>query len=132
MGSWKVTLAVAAVFAGLVACQPVKSLAPSGEAGGSASNAASTASKGRPVPSGVGNGFDACSAPSDRTMSKWLKSPYRNVGVYIGGANRACGQPNLNEGWVTTIHRQGWRLIPHTSDCRHHARRGPRSRCRAT
>jgi hypothetical protein len=64
------------------------------------------------VPPGVGNGFDACSAPSDRTMSKWLKSPYRYVGVYIGGANRACSQPNLNASWVSTIHRQGWRLIP--------------------
>src|SRR3954468_17118249 len=104
MRHWRLALTVAVALAGIVACEPIKPPAPSTEGGASAS-----ASKGRPVPSGVGNGFDACTAPSDKTMSRWLKSPYRNVGVYIGGANRACSQPNLNAGWVTTVHGQGWR-----------------------
>ena len=33
--------------------------------------------------------------PLARTMSAWASSPYRAIGVYIGGANRACSQPNL-------------------------------------
>ena len=28
-------------------------------------------------------------------MAAWADSPYRAIGVYIGGANRACSQPNL-------------------------------------
>lgn len=89
MRLYKAALAVAIMLVGVVACQPTKP----------------------PPPSGNG-GFDACSAPSAGTMSAWLQSPYRNVGVYIGGSNRACGQPNLNTGWVTAVHDQGWRLIP--------------------
>jgi hypothetical protein len=65
-----------------------------------------------PPPGAIGNGFDACTAPSTATMSAWLQSPYRNVGVYIGGSNRGCSQPNLNAAWVNTVHDQGWRLIP--------------------
>ncbi len=66
----------------------------------------------KPSPVALGNGFDACTAPSTATMSAWLQSPYRNVGVYIGGSNRACSQPNLNADWVNAVHQQGWRLIP--------------------
>src|SRR5215213_5334971 len=40
----------------------------------------------------TGLGFDACSTPSSRSMSAWKSSPYRAVGVYIGGVNRACSQ----------------------------------------
>lgn len=59
-----------------------------------------------------GEAFDACTAPSVATMLAWLNSPYRAVGVYIGGSNRSCAQPNLTAGWVTTVTRMGWRLIP--------------------
>ena len=42
----------------------------------------------------IGKGFDACAAPSAATMATWLRlSPYRAVGVYIGGSDRACAQP---------------------------------------
>jgi glycoside hydrolase-like protein len=60
----------------------------------------------------TGLGFDACSAPSARAMSAWLSSPYRAVGVYIGGANRACSQPNLTPEWVAAQTAAGWHLIP--------------------
>ena len=60
----------------------------------------------------TGLGFDACSAPSSRSMSAWKSSPYRAVGVYIGGANRACSQPNLTPEWVAAQTEAGWHLIP--------------------
>jgi glycoside hydrolase-like protein len=69
-----------------------------------------------PVSSGsddyTGLGFDACATPSARTMRAWASSPYRAIGVYIGGANRACSQPNLTPGWVEEQVAAGWHLIP--------------------
>ena len=59
-----------------------------------------------------GEGFDACTAPSSATMQAWLASPYRAVGIYFGGNNRACAQPNLTAGWVTEQRAAGWRLMP--------------------
>ena len=59
-----------------------------------------------------GLGFDACSAPSATAMSDWLASPYRAVGVYIGGVNSSCAQPNLNATWVAGEIGGGWQLIP--------------------
>ena len=41
-------------------------------------------------------------------MTKWLSSRYRAVGIYIGGANRACAQANLTPAWISGILRQGW------------------------
>ena len=60
----------------------------------------------------TGLGFDACSTPSSKAMRSWLSSPYRAVGVYIGGVNRACSQPNLTPGWVDQQTEAGWALIP--------------------
>jgi Domain of unknown function (DUF1906) len=60
----------------------------------------------------TGLGFDACSAPSAAHVSAWGSSPYRAVGVYIGGANMACAQPNLSAGWVRQVSAAGWHLIP--------------------
>jgi hypothetical protein len=60
----------------------------------------------------TGLGFDACSAPSARSMSAWKESPYRAVGVYVGGINRACSQPNLTPEWVAAQTAAGWHLIP--------------------
>ena len=60
----------------------------------------------------TGLGFDACSAPSSKTMAAWADSPYRAIGVYIGGANRACSQPNLTAAWVSAQVAAGWHLIP--------------------
>lgn len=61
----------------------------------------------------TGLGFDACAAPSATTMRAWLRSsPYRAIGVYIGGRNRACSQPNLTAAWVAEQTAAGWHLIP--------------------
>lgn len=60
----------------------------------------------------TGLGFDACSAPSSRSMAAWEDSPYRAVGVYIGGVNRACSQPSLTADWVAEQTEAGWHLIP--------------------
>jgi hypothetical protein len=60
----------------------------------------------------TGLGFDACAAPSSRAMAAWGSSPYRAIGVYIGGVNRACSQPNLTAAWVGEQVSEGWHLIP--------------------
>jgi hypothetical protein len=60
----------------------------------------------------TGLGFDACSAPASATMDAWLASPYRAVGIYFGGTNRGCTQPNLTAGWVTHQQANGWHLLP--------------------
>jgi Rv2525c-like, glycoside hydrolase-like domain len=60
----------------------------------------------------TGLGFDACTAPSRRSMSAWASSPYRAIGVYIGGANRGCSQPNLTASWVAEQTAAGWHPIP--------------------
>jgi hypothetical protein len=60
----------------------------------------------------TGLGFDACAAPSSSTMAAWGASPYRAIGVYIGGANRGCSQPNLTASWVSAQTAAGWHLIP--------------------
>ena len=86
-------LVVTAALVGIVACQPTKPPPP-------------------PPGNGSGNGFDACTAPSTGTMNAWLQSPYRFVGVYIGGGNRACAQPNLTTSWVNAVHGMGYGLIP--------------------
>lgn len=61
----------------------------------------------------TGLGFDACTAPSSQTMARWASSsPYRAIGVYIGGTNRGCSQPNLTAAWVSAQVAAGWHLIP--------------------
>ncbi|MEH0842944.1 DUF1906 domain-containing protein [Micromonospora sp. CPCC 205711] len=60
----------------------------------------------------TGLGFDTCAAPSDVAMQAWLQSPYRAVGIYIGGVNRGCAQPNLTRTWVANQQAAGWRFFP--------------------
>ncbi|RZU54613.1 VCBS repeat protein [Krasilnikovia cinnamomea] len=60
----------------------------------------------------TGYGFDTCTAPSSATMDAWLASPYRAIGIYFGGNNRACAQPNLTPGWVAHQQAAGWHLLP--------------------
>jgi Rv2525c-like, glycoside hydrolase-like domain len=61
----------------------------------------------------TGLGFDACTAPSQTAMSAWwAASPYRAIGVYVGGTNAACSQPNLTPAWVQSQVLAGWHLIP--------------------
>jgi hypothetical protein len=88
---------------------------PRSEAAASSVLSRAGASAARAARSGTvftGLGFDACSAPSARSMNAWKESPYRAVGVYIGGINRGCSQPNLTPEWVAAQTAAGWHLIP--------------------
>src|SRR5680860_1461793 len=61
----------------------------------------------------TGFGFDACTAPPRRAIAARLRSsPFRAVGIYIGGNNRACSQPSLTASWVSEQTAAGWHLIP--------------------
>jgi hypothetical protein len=60
----------------------------------------------------TGAAFDACSTPSSRKMAAWGASRFRALGVYIGGTNMACSQPNLTGDWVVQQSAWGWHLIP--------------------
>jgi hypothetical protein len=66
------------------------------------------------APQGVfqGRGFDSCAAPSAASMTRWLASPYRAIGIYIGGVNRGCSQASLTPGWLTAIRSAGWHYFP--------------------
>jgi hypothetical protein len=61
----------------------------------------------------AGYAFDACAAPSTTDMAAWrAHSPYRAIGIYIGGNHRGCAQPNLTADWVRAEVAAGWHLIP--------------------
>ena len=60
----------------------------------------------------TGLGFDSCSTPSTGAMSAWAASPFRGIGVYIGGTNMACSQSNLSSAWVSHQSAAGWHLMP--------------------
>jgi hypothetical protein len=60
----------------------------------------------------TGLGFDTCGAPSLTKMEAWLASPYRAIGIYLGGSNRACPDGNLNPTWINSARAMGWNLLP--------------------
>jgi hypothetical protein len=60
----------------------------------------------------TGGAFDTCAAPSLDTMRAWLSSPYGAVGIYVGGANRSCGDGNLSASWTGWVMSMGWSLLP--------------------
>ncbi len=76
----------------------------------SAARPRATHRAGDPIYTGLG--FDACSTPSPSAMTAWGASPYRAAGIYLGGVNEACAQPNLSASWVDAESAAGWNLIP--------------------
>jgi uncharacterized protein YraI len=60
----------------------------------------------------VGLAFDTCTAPTVAQLTAWRSSPYKAIGIYIGGVNRSCAQPQLTSSWVSSVTRMGWKLIP--------------------
>jgi hypothetical protein len=42
----------------------------------------------------------------------WNDSPYAAIGIYIGGSDAACSQPNLTPAWLRNTAAQGWHFIP--------------------
>ncbi|MFE6870737.1 glycoside hydrolase domain-containing protein [Kitasatospora sp. NPDC057692] len=82
-------------------------------AGAPAAAAATLSSAAADLTNYTGLGFDACTAPDNTLMDAWVTgSPYRAVGVYIGGARRACAQPNLTASWVQRQANAGWKFLP--------------------
>jgi hypothetical protein len=60
-----------------------------------------------------GYGGDSCSAPSLSHMRAfWTNTPFSYWGIYIGGGDRACAQPNLTPSWVNSVIAMGWDLLP--------------------
>ena len=76
------------------------------------SSAVTTATATTPSSTFTGMAFDTCAAPTGATMKSWLASPYRTVGIYIGGSMRACADGNLSSSWVSTMTSMGWGLAP--------------------
>jgi Rv2525c-like, glycoside hydrolase-like domain len=64
-----------------------------------------------PKPAPPVNGFDACSAPS-LTAMRAGRAQFAAVGIYIGGVNRGCAQPNLSSTWITDAAGMGWQMLP--------------------
>lgn len=61
----------------------------------------------------TGYGGDSCTAPSEAQMRAfWNNTPYSYWGVYIGGRDRACSQPNLTRTWVSDMLAMGWDILP--------------------
>ncbi len=61
----------------------------------------------------TGYGADTCTAPSESQMRAfWSNTPYSYWGVYIGGSDRGCSQPNLTRTWVSHMLTMGWDLLP--------------------
>lgn len=78
-----------------------------------APRAAARAATAVPSTDAAGLGFDTCAAPSAEAMSAWVGgSPYKTVGVYIGGPEQACAQPNLTADWVGARAAEGWSFQP--------------------
>lgn len=60
-----------------------------------------------------GFGGDSCTAPSLKQMKAfWVNTPFAYWGIYIGGSDRACAQPNLTKSWVNSVISMGWDLLP--------------------
>jgi hypothetical protein len=68
----------------------------------------------------LGEGLDSCAAPSTTQMANfWHNTPYYYWGIYIGGNERACSQPNLTKSWISTVTSgsangisMAWKLLP--------------------
>ena len=61
----------------------------------------------------TGYGGDSCTAPSVSQMQAFYSNTrFSYWGIYLGGSNRGCAQPNLTASWVTSVTNMGWDLLP--------------------
>lgn len=60
----------------------------------------------------TGAAFDTCEAPAVAKMKAWRESPYKAVGIYVGGSNRGCANKGLTRDWVKKVRAQGWEFLP--------------------
>jgi len=71
-----------------------------------------------PLSSSLANGvmgFDACTLPTlSQLQTWWTSSPYKTVGIYLGGSEFACssGLSNLTASYVSSVLAQGWQIVP--------------------
>jgi hypothetical protein len=90
--------------------------ASTSKAAGPGAPAPGSAQRGRPyfrASTFTGLGFDTCTAPSRSQMSAWHSSSrYRGIGIYLGGINMACAQPNLTRTWIKRETASGWHPAP--------------------
>jgi hypothetical protein len=57
------------------------------------------------------HGFDTCQDPSQRTAKAWwTNTPWSWIGLYVGGSEMACSQPNLSSAYLNNLHAMGWRF----------------------
>jgi hypothetical protein len=57
------------------------------------------------------HGFDTCQDPSvAAARAWWTNTPWSWIGLYIGGSEMACSQPNLSASYLNTLHSIGWRF----------------------
>ncbi|NUR59783.1 MAG: DUF1906 domain-containing protein [Catenulispora sp.] len=90
------------------------SLGSLGLAGVGAAGAHAAGTSNTPNTAYSGKGFDVCKAPSDAQMDDWYAhSPYRGVGVYIGGSGYLCKTADSPSGgytaeWVQHQAATGW------------------------
>lgn len=115
--TWSGHRDVVARALGLRSLPAAKSAAPAATAPAAGGPAAAPAAGAQGASAAAGGtyrglGFDTCSAPSSSDMSAWRSSPYHAVGIYIGGAEVACSQPNLDSAWVRSQSAAGWHLLP--------------------
>ena len=63
-------------------------------------------------------GFDTCAAPQAADLAMWrAHSPYRYLGIYLGGVNHYPVCKRYNEqyqtaAWLREVAQQGWQFIP--------------------
>ena len=102
------------VLAAVLLCAAASPAAAAASSPAAAPAPAERSGFGLPAPRVLGAaGFDTCSAPPLSVMQTWYRtSPYRAVGIYIGGRDRACAGGNLSPFWVGAVSAQGWALIP--------------------
>jgi glycoside hydrolase-like protein len=74
--------------------------------------AAAAAASRRASATYTGYGFEACNAPPLETLQAWQASPYRAIGIYIGGATRSCANAELSPSWTAAALAAGWSLVP--------------------
>ena len=110
------TGALAAVLAGVLAsavAAPAAAPAAASVAAPAVAPAAPAVAASSAPGAFTGKGFDTCTAPPREVMAAWrAASPYGAVGIYIGGGNRGCLQPELTASWVSEQVAAGWRLLP--------------------
>jgi hypothetical protein len=110
---WVAAAAAICVALALVEAPTVRADATASPSVGPSATRSSAGAKPVVVPGRfAGLGFDACSAPDQATMDELrAESPYWGVGVYIGGPERTCSQPELDARWVRTQAGRGWHIF---------------------